>query len=100
MGYFSNGTEGQCYEEQFCEKCVHYEGCAVWALHLAYNYDEANKKDSFLHAMIPYRDGFNKKCSMFYQKENQPQEITLLLKDNAALRKQLEAALEAQEERK
>ncbi|MBC5648486.1 hypothetical protein [Christensenella tenuis] len=59
MGYFSNGTEGVLYEEMYCEKCIHYEDCAVLGLHFANNYDEANKKDSFLHELIPYKDGFN-----------------------------------------
>ena len=90
MGYFSNGTEGAWYEELYCEKCVH-DDCAVLGLHYAYNYSEANKKDSFLHELIPYKDGLNGKCNMFHQKIDQPQEITLLLKDNADLRAQLEA---------
>jgi len=23
MGYFSNGSEGECYEEHYCSRCVH-----------------------------------------------------------------------------
>ena len=68
MGYFSNGSEGLDYEKQYCERCVHYDGCAVWLLHLIHNYDECNKEDSFLHTLIP-RDGIeNKQCKMFYAK--------------------------------
>ena len=32
MGYFSNGTEGMMYEEEYCDKCWHGgdNACAVW----------------------------------------------------------------------
>ena len=70
MGYFSNGTEGEMYEEEYCSKCIHerpgVETCAVLQAHLIYNYDECNKKDSILHMLIP-RDGCeNLKCKMYY----------------------------------
>ncbi len=66
MGYFSNGTEGSMYEAEYCENCLHYEGCAVLEAHMIYNYDECNKK-SILHILIP-RDGIeNKKCRMFVE---------------------------------
>ena len=75
MGYFSNGTEGMAYEEQFCERCIHQgpqegPGCPVWLLHLLHNYDECNKKDSFLHVLIPRaKSGVgNEQCSMFHPK--------------------------------
>ena len=72
MGYFSNGSEGMDYEAKWCARCVHEEsetGCSVLLLHALHNYDECNNKDSFLHVLIP-RDGiWNKKCTMFYEKE-------------------------------
>jgi hypothetical protein len=70
MGYFSNGTEGEDYQQKWCSRCLHenvekYIGCPVWNLHLLHNYDECNKPDSYLHRLIP-RDGTeNKRCSMF-----------------------------------
>ena len=72
MGYFSNGSEGEYYESEYCSKCVHYPGseddggCAVLIAHMIYNYDECNNKDSILHILIP-RDtkGNNEKCQMF-----------------------------------
>lgn len=76
MGYFSNGSEGDAYEEQYCSRCVHdggpeYKdgGCAVWLLHLKHNYNECNNKTSMLHQLIP-RDGegHNEQCRMFYPK--------------------------------
>lgn len=39
MAYFSNGTEGQMYEERYCNRCVHRDdeyGCPIWNLHFAY----------------------------------------------------------------
>ena len=70
MGYFSNGTEGAEYEDEHCEKCAHNieDGCPILLLHLLYNYDECNKKDSFLHVLIPRDDkGQNMQCSMFIE---------------------------------
>jgi hypothetical protein len=71
MAYFSNGTEGELYIEAVCQHCAHFnEGsCPVLLLHLAHNYAECNKPDSFLHVLIP-RDGIrNQKCRLFYAKD-------------------------------
>lgn len=73
MAYFSNGTEGAMYEEEYCSRCVHQgpedgPGCTVWLAHMLHNYEECNKKDSILHLLIPRRkDGFADKCSMFHE---------------------------------
>jgi len=66
MGYFSNGTEGLSYEEDYCFHCIHDpDECAVLLAHDIYNYKDCNKKDSILHILIP-RDGLcNGKCKMF-----------------------------------
>lgn len=75
MAYFSNGTEGDMYMEQWCERCVHDnpdKGCTVMLLHLLHNYEECNKKDSFLHKLIPIRDdGFAGECTMFIERKAQ-----------------------------
>lgn len=76
MGYFSNGTEGMMYEEQYCSECIHGQGndvddgeaCPVWMLHFQHNYDEGNKPDSILHVLIPFKDGRNGECRMFVQR--------------------------------
>ena len=74
MGSFSNGSEGDQYEEQYCHKCVHWIssdiGCPVWMAHELWNYDECNKPDSILHKMIPLtKDGlFNEQCTFFRPK--------------------------------
>ena len=33
MGSFSNGTEGEIYQEEYCYKCIHEDGCPIWDLH-------------------------------------------------------------------
>lgn len=67
MGYFSNGTEGEIYQEDFCFKCVHDQdqNCRVWLAHLLYNYSFQEK--SMLDLLIPRsKDGLsNDKCTMF-----------------------------------
>jgi len=71
MGYFSNGTEGMMYEEEWCSRCLHNgeeeEGCTVLLAHALFNYEECNKPDSILHILIP-RDGIeNLQCKMFVE---------------------------------
>ena len=56
MGYFSNGTEGMDYQEEYCFKCRNWsdeKGCAVWTAHEFRNYKEADNPDSILHDLIP-----------------------------------------------
>lgn len=70
MGYFSNGTEGESYHEEYCAKCLHDQqenGCPIWFLHNLHNYEECNKPDSFLHVLIPRskENSGNEICSMF-----------------------------------
>ena len=79
MAYFSNGTEGMMYEEQFCDKCVHQgidsngegKGCPIWNAHFMYNYDAAGNETAkgILEMLIPTRsDGlFADECSMFQE---------------------------------
>ena len=76
MGYFSNGTEGDIYEAEYCDNCVHQNGadgespCVIWTAHLLLNYEECNNKDSILHMLIPRsKDGpWNERCQMFWRK--------------------------------
>jgi len=72
MGYFANGTEGDMYEEEYCENCVHYGeigDCAVLHAHALYNYDECNNPKSILHILIPRKNGQNQKCTMFIEQK-------------------------------
>jgi hypothetical protein len=76
MGYFSNGTEGDMYEAQWCARCVHTadgNSCAVIYLHMLYNYDQGDKDPrevaitAILGMLIPRsKDGvYNERCAMF-----------------------------------
>lgn len=71
MGYFSNGSEGDMYEAQYCANCLHDENndCPVLLAHLLFNYDQC-KNEAYakvLNIFIPQtKDGCgNEKCTMF-----------------------------------
>lgn len=86
MAYFSNGTEGMAYEEQYCHRCVNWRdiygitnspGCPIIDLHFEYNYDQIGKtklakaiKD-VLDELIPTPKDqlFPGECSMFIEKQ-------------------------------
>ena len=76
MGYFPNGTSGEMYESTFCTNCAHQKpndgGCAVWMLHLVYNYDQFKdeKVANILDALIPRTADKlgNEECKMFARK--------------------------------
>lgn len=71
MGYFSNGSEGDDYERQHCDHCLHQKledgGCMVWLAHCLHNYRDCNDPDSVLHLLIPRSadDLSNERCTMF-----------------------------------
>lgn len=75
MGYFSNGTEGEIYEHNFCRRCVHAQGehgpygCAVWQAHMQFNYAHCNDEESILHILIPRSEDKleNEQCAMFHE---------------------------------
>lgn len=55
MAYFSNGTEGDIYEAEYCDRCIHQDGCAVWELHMIHNSDQHDDERlaSILGTLIP-----------------------------------------------
>ena len=72
MGYFSNGAEGQDYEERYCRRCIYYgpadgPGCPVWGLHLTYNSEQNRHKriETILSEFIPINGLSNGQCKMF-----------------------------------
>lgn len=84
MGYFSNGTEGQIYEQTFCARCIHYDHdlgvdkpCPIWMAHFLYSYELCNEKEHpgkvMLDMLIPedHENGLNGngRCRMFVQDE-------------------------------
>lgn len=81
MAYFANGTDGDCYEEKYCQHCVHFGDdnlmCAVLYLHNEWNYDACNgdakdadaetkAKHTALNVLWPRRGSANGRCAMFY----------------------------------
>ena len=71
MGYFANGSEGESYQQRYCDRCLHDNPekevyCPIWNLHLQDNYRECNNKQSYLHILIPRNEGGgNGRCTMF-----------------------------------
>jgi len=64
MGYFSNGTEGDCYREEYCFRCQNWaqrpgeggEGCPIMDLHFWWSYKLCNSRSlgkKFLDFLIP-----------------------------------------------
>lgn len=75
MAYFPNGSSGEYYQSQFCERCRNYRdeddgrgfGCPIWDAHMIHNYERADNLavKSILDILIPM-DGIEvKQCSMF-----------------------------------
>lgn len=84
MGYFSNGSEADYYQAEYCNKCVNMRdnmrdgrghGCPILDLHSLWNYDATGKdadetKKEGLEMFIPRNnDGSNGECTMFLRKE-------------------------------
>lgn len=72
MGYFSNGCEGDWYENKYCDNCIHQDagengkGCAIWLIHMLHNYGQEGEVQEILNTLIPRsEDGFNEQCSMY-----------------------------------
>ena len=72
MAYFSNGEEGRYYEAKYCDKCVNQDpeiGCQIWGLHFLYNY-QREKYGEFLDMLIPMKNGYADRCTMFLPGEH------------------------------
>ena len=68
MGYFSNGTEGECYQSRYCNKCYHDQtgGCRIWLAHLLFAYSGTKEQKEVLNLLIPRnKDGGNGQCESF-----------------------------------
>ena len=71
MGYFSNGTEGERYQAQYCSRCVHDDpdkGCEIWGAHVVYLSDSKNQPSvgGVLNMLIPMEGTTNLQCKLFY----------------------------------
>jgi len=80
MAYFSNGAEGDYYEEKYCQRCKHSgeigEACPILLLHSKWNYEACNgdkldatpgvkAKYTALNALWPRDGAHNGRCAMF-----------------------------------
>jgi hypothetical protein len=71
MAYFANGTEGNIYEAQYCNRCAHRkdpskgECCPILMLHLLWNGDTEKDRELALDLFIPREGTWNKACTMF-----------------------------------
>ena len=73
MAYFANGSEGDCYEAAYCNRCIHQrdadkgECCPVLMLHLLWNYEQHSNEDKALalNLLIPREGITNNPCEMF-----------------------------------
>ncbi len=72
MAYFSNGTEGEGYREQYCDKCANDNeemGCAVWGAHLLFEIHEGPQAEVLRYLIPDGINGFAEKCQMFRGKQ-------------------------------
>lgn len=72
MGYFSNSTDGECYEAKYCNRCAHEDdekGCPIMLAHLLYAYELCNEEKHpgkvMLDLLIPRAGPHNGQCAMF-----------------------------------
>lgn len=76
MGYFSNATENDLYQEQWCNRCIHRgpddgPGCPIMGVHFLYNYEQYKRGNEtirdILQDLIPPEGVGNGQCKMFVQ---------------------------------
>jgi hypothetical protein len=76
MAYFSNGSEGDRFQAEYCDRCVHWnpeKGCPIFDAHLLFNYqecDSGSNAEMILNMLIPEIENehgtFPGECSMFH----------------------------------
>lgn len=81
MGYFSNGTEAELYEQRYCSRCVHSDQeigvdppCPIWLAHILFAYQECGKAspaEEILNLLIPRSDDRlgNDECKGFHPRD-------------------------------
>lgn len=70
--YFSNGTEGEMFQERNCFQCLHWkdnadheEVCQVWFAHELFSGDKSKRR--VLDMLIPDGDPTVVRCKMFVE---------------------------------
>ncbi len=71
MAYFSNGTEGEIWENKYCARCLNYSedagGCTILDVHMEWAYELCNSREAgkkILDTLIPMEGLFAGRCSM------------------------------------
>lgn len=85
MGYFSNGTDGDIYQSNFCNRCIHDKegfGCQIMNAHFFFNYDQHKNEQlkEVLSMLIPREEDegeFNGQCLLYVPKERNQLEAEL-----------------------
>ena len=66
MAYFSNGTEGEAFDNECSECILGAEACPISIVHLLYNYEACNNKvaSGILNNLVTQTDGKYIGCQM------------------------------------
>ena len=86
MGYFPNGSAGDRYQAQYCDRCINWRetspgsgnwGCPIMDLHTEWNYEqhdigliERAKKHALDNFIERKKDTFCDKCKMFIENDD------------------------------
>ncbi len=69
MGYFSNGTEGDIYRDQYCDCCEFdcSDSCPIWNAHVMHCHSGSKDTKAVLDALIPRsKDGLTNEACFFF----------------------------------
>lgn len=73
MAYFSNGTDGECFDVQ-CNKCKYgQEACPIAWVQLDFNYEASNNKVA--RAILDHLVSDEGECSMYKTFEKDFEEV-------------------------
>lgn len=65
--YFANGTEGEIFRNEYCDKCKRSEECPIWDAHMFYNYEQMeNQSLKGCLTLLIDKDGCH-----FYEENNE-----------------------------
>ena len=82
MGYFSNGSQGEIFREEWCHRCEAWgrdvravesdtAGCAIMDVHFFYAYGAEGDAKKILDMLIT-RGEDGQQCQMFSEREGAP----------------------------
>jgi hypothetical protein len=69
MAYFANATEGDIWEQRYCQRCANYnDTCAILDVHFLYNYEACRENGlakRVLDGLIPDTTDGPGECMMY-----------------------------------